>query len=90
MAMRKKIFIFVLISLCFAILFKIISGKGSMSVEGYVSLGNEMGVKGKHLEAGKAFKNALKIDPYYIPAYLGLGTAYGNAGRGNWRLGCRK
>ena len=26
---------------------------------------------------------AIKIDPYYIPAYLGLGIAYGNLGRNN-------
>jgi tetratricopeptide (TPR) repeat protein len=39
-----------------------------------------MGVKGNHLEATEAFKNALKINPNHIPAYLGLGTAYGNTG----------
>jgi len=53
-----------------------------MNVEEYVALGNEMGMKGNHVVAGEAFKNALKIDPYYIPAYFGLGTAYGNSGRG--------
>jgi len=53
------------------------------SAEDYVALGNEMGISGGHIEAVKAFKNALKIDPYYIPAYLGLGMAYGNSGRSN-------
>ena len=40
-----------------------------------------MGIKGNHIKAGEAFKSALKLDPYYIPAYLWLGTAYGNLGR---------
>lgn len=50
-------------------------------VEEYLSLGNTMGINGNHAAAVDSFKKALKIDPYYIPAYLGLGTAYGNSGR---------
>ena len=71
--MRKKIIFFALVLVCFSISFKIFSEKEAMGVEMYVSLGNEMGVKGKHFEAGKAFKTALTIDPYHIPTYLGLG-----------------
>ena len=48
------------------------------SPEDLVLLGNQMGVEGNHLEASKAFKNSIRIDPYYIPAYLGLGISYGN------------
>lgn len=53
----------------------------SMSPNDYVSLGNQMGMTGDHVGASKSFKNAMKIDPYYIPAYLGLGIAYGNLGK---------
>lgn len=52
-----------------------------MNPDDYVSLGNQMGIKGNHIEASKAFKNAVKISSHHIPAYLGLGTAYGNLGR---------
>ena len=50
----------------------------AMNANDYVSLGNEMGVKGNHFEASRVFISAINIDPYYIPAYLGLGIAYGN------------
>ena len=40
-----------------------------------------MGITGSHLKASSAFKSALNLDPYHIPAYLGLGTAYGNMGK---------
>ena len=52
-----------------------------MNPSDYVSLGNDMGMTGDHVGASKFFKNAMKIDPYYIPAYLGLGIAYGNLGK---------
>ena len=81
MIKRKKIGVFLSLILIVAAIWGIIDNKGSMNVEEYVALGNEMGVKGNHVAASEAFKNALKIDPYYIPAYLGLGTAYGNSGR---------
>ena len=55
----------------------------SMSPEDYVFLGNQLGMEGDHVGASKVFKSSLKIDPYYIPAYLGLGIAYGNLGRNN-------
>ena len=55
----------------------------SMSPEDYVFLGNQLGMKGDHVGASKVFKSSLKIDPYFIPAYLGLGIAYGNLGRNN-------
>ena len=57
------------------------SANVTMSPSDYVSLGNEMGMIGDHVGASKFFKNAIKIDPYYIPAYLGLGIAYGNSGK---------
>ena len=79
--MKKKLFILALLLICFSITFTVVSEKDGLSVDDYISLGNNMGVNGNHIEAEKAFKNALKIDPYYIPAYLGLGSAYGNAGR---------
>ena len=82
MIKRKKIGIFLLLILLVVTIWGIIDNKGPMNVEEYVALGNKMGVKGNHVAAGKAFKDALKIDPYYVPAYLGLGTAYGNSGRG--------
>jgi len=50
----------------------------AMSPDDYVSLGNQMGINGNHFEASRIFKSAITIDPYYIPAYLGLGIAYGN------------
>ena len=53
----------------------------AMSPNDYVSLGNQMGMKGDHVGASKFFKNSMKIDPYHIPAYLGLGIAYGNLGK---------
>ena len=55
----------------------------SMSPEDYVFLGNQLGMEGDHVGASKVFKSSLKIDPYFIPAYLGLGIAYGNLGRNN-------
>ena len=55
----------------------------SMSPEDYVFLGNQLGMEGDHVGASKVFKSSLKIDPYFIPAYLGLGIAYGNLERNN-------
>jgi len=55
----------------------------TMSPEDYVSLGNQLGMEGDHVGATEVFKSAIKIDPYYIPAYLGLGIAYGNLGKNN-------
>ena len=53
----------------------------AMSPNDYVSLGNQMGMAGDHVGASKFFKNAMRVDPYYVPAYLGLGIAYGNLGK---------
>jgi len=76
---RKKylwgIFIIVIIGV---IIFQTNTQKPVNSPEHLVLLGNQMGVEGNHLEASKAFKNSIRIDPYYIPAYLGLGISYGN------------
>ena len=76
---RKKylfgIFVLVLIGV---IVFKTDIQKPVNSPEDLVLLGNQMGVEGNHLEASKAFKNSIRIDPYYMPAYLGLGISYGN------------
>jgi len=55
--------------------------KKPMSAVNYVSLGNKMGMNGDHVGASNVFKSSMKVDPYYIPAYLGLGIAYGNLGR---------
>jgi tetratricopeptide (TPR) repeat protein len=76
---RKKylfgVFVLVIIGV---IVFKTDIQKPVNSPEDLVLLGNQMGVEGNHLEASKAFKNSIRIDPYYIPAYLGLGISYGN------------
>ena len=76
---RKKyligIFILVIIGVT---IFKTDTQKPVNSPEDLVLLGNQMGVDGNHLEASKAFKNSIRIDPHYIPAYLGLGISYGN------------
>jgi len=69
------IFVLVIIGV---IVFKTDIQKPVNSPEDLVLLGNQMGVEGNHLEASKAFKNSIRIDPYYIPAYLGLGISYGN------------
>ena len=60
------------------IIFQTNPQKPKNSPEDFVLLGNQMGVEGNHLAASKAFKNSIRIDPYYIPAYLGLGISYGN------------
>jgi len=60
------------------VIFQISIKKTVNSPEDFVLLGNQMGIEGNHLEASKAFKKSIKIDPYYIPAYLGLGISYGN------------
>ena len=60
------------------IIFQTNTQKPKNSPEDFVLLGNQMGVEGNHLEASKAFKSSIRIDPYYIPAYLGLGISYGN------------
>jgi len=78
--MKKKylVIIFCLISVG-AVLFNK-NTKISKTPNDYVSLANNMGIKGDHFGASKAFKIAIDIDPYYIPAYLGLGISYGNLG----------
>ena len=45
-----------------ALFFKFSADMSSMGVDGYVSLGNEIGIVGNHLKASSAFKNALKLD----------------------------
>ena len=79
--MKKKHF---LILFCFVLGVLIVlqvNIEKSMSAENYVSLGNQLGMEGDHAGASQVFKSSIKIDPYYIPAYLGLGIAYGNLGR---------
>ena len=81
--MKKKHF---LILFCFVLGVLIVlqvNIEKSMSAENYVSLGNQLGMEGDHAGASQVFKSSIKIDPYYIPAYLGLGIAYGNLGRNN-------
>ena len=81
--MKKKHF---LILFCFVLGVLIVlqvNIEKSMSPEDYVSLGNRLGMVGDHVGASQVFKSSIKIDPYYIPAYLGLGIAYGNLDRNN-------
>ena len=79
--MKKKYLFFILcLFLIVALVFKI-KTSNSMSPDAYVTLGNQMGIKGDHFEASRVFKSAMHIDPYFIPAYLGLGIAYGNLGK---------
>jgi tetratricopeptide (TPR) repeat protein len=76
---RKKYLLGILILVIIGvIIFQTNPQKPKNSPEDFVLLGNQMGVEGNHLEASKAFKNSIRIDPYYIPAYLGLGISYGN------------
>ena len=81
MTVKRKLGILILLVLIGAVLLEVATKRESIDAEGYVVLANQMGMKGNHLEATEAFKNALKINPNHIPAYLGLGTAYGNMGR---------
>ncbi len=80
MTVKRKLWILILLALVGAILLETATRRESLDAEGYVTRANQMGANGNHLEATEAFKNALKINPDYIPAYLGLGTAYGNTG----------
>jgi tetratricopeptide (TPR) repeat protein len=79
---NKYLFYFILFCfvLCGFIFFEKYKKKPMGAVD-YVSLGNQMGVKGDHVGASNVFKSSMKVDPFYIPAYLGLGIAYGNLGR---------
>ncbi len=79
--MNKKHLGLLLFLIFFAlVIFEITSDK-AVSFDEYVSLANQMGMKGDHLSASKTFKKAIDVNPRYIPAYLGLGIAYGNLGR---------
>ena len=81
--MKKKFF---LILFCFALGVFItlqVDNEKPMTPEDFVFLGNQLGMEGDHVGASQVFKSSIKIDPYYIPAYLGLGIAYGNLGRNN-------
>ena len=83
--MKNKSLIYIILFcfvLCGFIFFEMNKEKPMGAVD-YVYLGNKMGMKGNHLEASNFFKSSMMIDPYYIPAYLGLGIAYGNLGRNN-------
>ena len=75
--MKKIYFVVLCLFLLGAVVFKVKTNDG-MSPDDYVLLGNQMGMDGNHFEASKVFKSAMNINPYYIPAYLGLGIAYGN------------
>jgi tetratricopeptide (TPR) repeat protein len=81
--MKKKSFIYFILFcfiLCGFIFFEMNKEK-TMGAVDYVSLGNKIGMNGDHVGASNVFKSSMKVDPYYIPAYLGLGIAYGNLGR---------
>jgi tetratricopeptide (TPR) repeat protein len=75
---EKYLLVIFFIGIIAVIIFQTNIQKSGNSPEAYVSLGNQMGLEGNHLGASKAFKNSIEIDPYYIPAYLGLGISYGN------------
>ena len=79
--MNKKHYFILFIFILGAFIFLQANIEKPMSPEGYVSLGNQLGMDGDHIGASQVFKSAIKTDPYYIPAYLGLGIAYGNLGR---------
>jgi len=46
-----------------------------------VLLGNAYVGLGKHNEAIKAFESALRIDPFFVPAYVDLGDTYEKLGK---------
>jgi tetratricopeptide (TPR) repeat protein len=75
---KKYLWGIIILAIIGVIIFQTNIQKPENSPEDFVLLGNQMGVEGNHLEASKAFKNSISIDPYYIPAYLGLGISYGN------------
>ena len=77
MKFKRYIFLAGCLFLLIALFFNIKTNVDYSGVEEDIALGNELGLKGNHTGAAKIFKNALITDPYYIPAYLGLGTAYG-------------
>ena len=81
--MKKKHFLFLFCFVLGVLILLQVNIEKSMSPEDYVSLGNQLGMVGDHVGASQVFKSSIKIDPYYIPAYLGLGIAYGNLGRNN-------
>ena len=79
--MKKNIWILISLSVIGTIVWTMAIHEESMSAENYLQLGIQMGASGKHEDAIEAFKEALKINPNYIPVYLNLGNAYGNTGR---------
>jgi len=81
--MKKKHFLFLFCFVLGVLILLQVNIEKSMSPEDYVSLGNQLGMVGDHVGASQVFKSSIKIDPYYIPAYLGLGIAYGNLDRNN-------
>jgi tetratricopeptide (TPR) repeat protein len=76
--MKKIHFVFIFCFFLVGVVVMNVTSKDAMSPSEYVLLGNQMGIDGNHVKASKVFKSAMNIDPYYIPAYLGLGIAYGN------------
>lgn len=78
--MKKKYLVIILFLILVGAVSLNKNTKTAKTPNDYVSLGNNKGIKGDHFGASKAFKAAIDIDPYYIPAYLGLGISYGNLG----------
>ena len=74
--MLKWFFLFLVI---LSVAWQVSTVEKKMDAEGYLALGIEKGSMGSHYEAIEQFKNALKEDPDFVPAYLALGNAYGNA-----------
>ena len=81
--MKKIYFVVILFLFLVGVVVFKVKTNDVMGPDDYVLLGNQMGMNGNHIEASEVFKSAMNIDPYYIPAYLGLGIAYGNLGRNN-------
>ena len=79
--MKKKYFLILFYFILVVFIVFQVNIEKRMSPEEHVSLGNQLGMEGDHVGASRFFKNSIKIDPFYIPAYLGLGIAYGNLGR---------
>ena len=67
------------LSVVVTVVWQFSTSEKKMDAEDYLDLGIEKGSMGSHYEAIKQFKNALKEDPDFVPAYLALGNAYGNA-----------
>ena len=79
--MKKLIGILFVLGVAGATFWRMATHEEPINAEDCLQIGIESGTSGKHVDAIKAFKKALKENPNYIDAYLSLGNAYGNTGR---------